>query len=97
MEEGDFSPDAYGCIQLHSFSLIAVLKSLQLSRWTFAVDDVKYHARIYYLWGEETQRKIHFVITKDLEAHATVCSFNQCFHSVDHYCYYVITGSQKGV
>ena len=76
LEEGDFSPDTYGHIQLRSFSLIALLKNLPLLRWIFGADDVKYRARVYYLWKEENLRKIHFVITKDLEAHATVCSFN---------------------
>ena len=76
LEEGDFSLDAYGRIQLRNFSLITVLKSLPLLTWIFGADDVRYHARVYYLWRDENQRKIHFVITKDLEAHATVCSFN---------------------
>ena len=76
LEEGDFSPNAYGCIQLGSFSLITVLKRLPLLTWIFGADDVKYHARVYYLWREENQRRIHFVITKDLEAHATVCLLN---------------------
>ena len=76
LEKGDFSPDTYGHIQVCSFSLITVLKSLPLLRWMFGADDVKYRARVYYLWKEENLRKIHFVITKDLEAHATVCSFN---------------------
>ena len=68
LEEGDFSPDGYGRIQLHNFSLYTVLMNL--------IFGVKYHARVYYLWREENQRNIHFVVTKDLEAHATVCSFN---------------------
>jgi len=76
LEEGNFSSDAYGCIQLHSFSLITVLKSLPLLKWIFGADDVKYRARVYYLWREENRREIHFLITKDLEAHAKVCSFN---------------------
>ena len=74
LQEGDFSPDEYGRIQLHNFSLIAVLKSLPLLTWIFGADDVKYYASAYYLWIGENLRKIHFVITKDLEAHATVCS-----------------------
>ena len=76
LEGGDFSLDTYGHIQLCSFSLITVLKSLPLLRWIFGADDVKYRARVYYLWRKENLREIHFVITKDLEAHATVCSFN---------------------
>ena len=67
LKGGDFSEDAYGRIQLHTFSLITVLKWL-----IFGPDDLKYHARIYYLWKGENQREIHFVVTKDLEAHATV-------------------------
>ena len=76
LEEGDFSQDAYGSIQLRNFSLFAVLKKLPLLSWILGADDIKYHARIYYFWREENQRKIHFVITKNLDAHATVCSFN---------------------
>ena len=68
LEKGDFSLDAYGRIQLRNFSLYTVLMNL--------IFGVKYHARVYYLWREENQRNIHFVITKDLEPHATVCSFN---------------------
>ena len=73
LEEGDFSPDTYGCIQLQSFSLLTVLRRLR--KRIFGADDVKYYARVYYLWREESRREIHFVITKDLEAHATVCLF----------------------
>ena len=76
LQEGDFSSDEYGRIQLRQFSLIAMLMNLPLLTWIFGAEDIKYHARVYYLWNEENQRKIHFVITKDLEAHATVCSFN---------------------
>ena len=76
LEGGDFSRDAYGSIQLCNFSLFGILKKLPLLSWILGADDIKYHARIYYLWREENQRKIHFVITKDLEAHATVRSFN---------------------
>ena len=102
LEKGDFSPDTYGHIQLWSFSLITVLKSLPLLRWMFGADDVKYRARVYYLWKEENLRKIHFV--HDNQGPRSTCHsmfiqfLNQCsFHSVDYYCYYVITGSQKGV
>ena len=68
LEGGDFSEDAYGRIQLRTFSLITVLK------WLFGLDDLKYHASIYHLWKGENRREIHFVVTKNLEAHATVCS-----------------------
>ena len=73
LEEGDFSPDTYGCIQLQSFSLLTVLRRLR--KRIFGAGDVKYYARVYYLWRDESRREIHFVITKDLEAHATVCLF----------------------
>ena len=74
LEGGDFSQDAYGRIQLHGFSLIIVLKRLlQPFTWLFGVDDIKYHARVYYLWRGENRKEIHFVITKDLQAHAMVC------------------------
>ena len=74
LEGGDFSQDAYGRIQLHGFSLIIVLKRLlQPFTWLFGVDDLKYHARVYYLWRGENRKEIHFVITKDLQAHAMVC------------------------
>ena len=74
LEGGDFSPDAYGNIQLRSFSLIIVLKRLlQSFTWFLGADDVKYRARVYYLWRRENRKEIHFVITKDLQAHAMVC------------------------
>ena len=71
LEGGDFSEDGYGCIQLQSFSRITVLKWLT---WLFGLDDLKYHASIYHLWKGENRREIHFVVTKDLEAHDTVRS-----------------------
>ena len=96
LQEGEFSPGEYGRIQLRNFSLIAVLKSL-----ICGADDMKYYASVYYLWSGVNLRRIHFVITKDLEPHATVCSFNfksVFFYSVDHEDYYVIiTGSHKGI
>ena len=75
LEGGDFSQDAYGCIQLHSFCIIIVLKRslTRLFSWFFGADDMKYHARVYYLWRGENQREIHFVITKDLPAQKMVC------------------------
>ena len=73
LEEGDFSQDAYGRIQLRSFSLFTVLRRLR--KRIFGADDIKYYARVYYLWRDESWREIHFVVTKDLEAHATVRLF----------------------
>ena len=72
LEGGDFSQDAYGRIQLHGFSLIAVLKGLPWLTWLFGPDDLKYHAMVYYLRKGENRREIHFVVTNDLETHATV-------------------------
>ena len=60
--------------------------------------DNKHQARVFYFWKSEGLREIHFVLTKDLEAHATVCYVDHCsVYSIDHYHYYVITGSQIGV
>ena len=83
LEGGVFSThDAYGHIQLKSFSLIALLKTFPLLTWMFGADDVKYHARLYYQWKKEDWREIHFVITKNLEAHGTVCFLNHCAFSM---------------
>ena len=82
LEGGDFSnsPDAYGCIQLRSFSLFTVLRHFPFFTWILiGAEDVKYYARVYYLWRGESRREIHFVITKDLEAHATVRLFKSIF------------------
>ena len=88
LEGGKFSSHStYGCIQLNHFSLITLVKRLILGE-----DNVKYRARLYYLKKNTFQRDIHFVITKDQEAHATV---RYCLHSkllkvifvVDHSCY----------
>ena len=69
LERGKFaSHSTYGCIQLNHFSLIALLIRRILRK-----DNVKYRASVYYLKNHVTQRDIHFVITKDQEAHATVC------------------------
>ena len=66
-------------------------------KWIVRQDN-KYQARVFYFWKSEELREIHFVLTKDLEAHATVCYVYHCFVSnVDHYRYCVITGSQTGV
>ena len=72
LKGGEFSNrSAYGSIQLHSFSLITQL----LSRLAMILgeDNVKYRARLYYLMRGVDRREIHFLITKDLDAHATVC------------------------
>ena len=69
VEGGVFSSEsAYGCVELHHFSLLGevfkgILSGVQ-----------QYYASIYYLDVRENQKEIHFVITKNLEAHATVRS-----------------------
>ena len=76
LEGGKFSGHStYGCIQLNHFSLITLVKRLIRWIWWFlGENDVKYRASLYYLEKIATQREIHFVITWDQEAHATVCS-----------------------
>ena len=67
LEGGEFSSlSDYGCIQLQHFSLITLVK------W-FMGEDVRYCGRFYYLTKGVNLREIHFVITKDQEAHVTVC------------------------
>ena len=69
LKGGEFSSlSAYGYIQLHHFSLISLVKRLILGE-----DDIRYRASLYYLKKGMNQREIHFVITKDQEAHVTVC------------------------
>ena len=77
LEGGEFSSSSfYGRIQLHSFSLITqLLRALGLARIR-GEEPVKYHARLYYMMRGEDRREIHFLITEDLDAHATVsCSY----------------------
>ena len=69
LKGGEFSSlSAYGCIQLSHFSLVTLVKRLILGE-----DDVSYRASLYYLKKGLNHREIHFVITKDQEAHVTVC------------------------
>ena len=69
LDGGEFSSQsAYGCIQLQHFSLVTMVMRLIMGE-----DDIRYFARLYYLRKEVNLREIHFVITKDQEAHVTVC------------------------
>ena len=69
LDGGEFSSlSAYGCIQLQHFSFVTVLMRLIMGE-----NNVKYCASLYYLRKGVNQREIHFVITKDQEAHVTVC------------------------
>ena len=79
LEGGTFSSrSTYGCIQLYHFSLITLVKRLLVGE-----DSIRYRASLYFLRKGMNQREIHFVITRDQEAHATVrCPFRsrlQCF------------------
>ena len=69
LDGGEFSSlSTYGCIQLQHFSLFTLVK-----RKIFGKDNVRYCASLYYLKKGVNLREIHFVITKDQEAHVTVC------------------------
>ena len=72
LEGGKFSSQStYGCIQLYNFSLITLVKRLLVGE-----DSIRYRASLYFLRKGVNQREIHFVITRDQEAHATVrCYF----------------------
>ena len=76
LERGEFSYlSAYGSMQFHGFSLITLLMNRPL--WLTRIESVKYRARLYYLMRGEDQREIHFLITKDLDSHATVRLFEK--------------------
>ena len=89
LEGGEFSNvSAYGCMQFHSFALITQLLS-RLPWWT-RIESVKYRARLYYLMSREHQREIHFMVTKDLDSHATVCMWLYLKSPNVHFiCYYL--------
>ena len=77
MKEGKFPKGEYGHIQLHSSSLLTLLR---MESWfpqvlKFGDHNMKYCARQYYLCEEMNRRVIHFFVTKDLEVYATVCCF----------------------
>ena len=69
VEGGVFSSDsAYGCVQCNCFSLFGAV-------YYWLVPQVQlYSASIYYLRKGVKRIDIHFVITKNLETHATVSS-----------------------
>ena len=86
---GEFSSQsAYGCIQLRSFSLVTQLLSRLPGLAGILGEEIKYRARLYYLMRGVDRREIHFLITKDLETHATVCSnlpYACTLHIFDYY------------
>ena len=69
LKGGVFSSEsAHGCVKLHHFSLLAQL-------FNGKQQEVQvYCASLYYLYQKPNQTVIHFVITKNLEAHITVSS-----------------------
>ena len=67
-EGGVFSTESpYGCVQLAHFSIWSLI-------YKMLVPGVLYCARLYYQRKTVNRIDIHFVITKDLETHATVSS-----------------------
>ena len=76
LEGGEFiSQNAYGRIQLRSFSLLVLLLKKGWKSWIpliFQEANIKYHSQVCYLYKEVNQRDIHFVVTKDLEVHTMV-------------------------
>ena len=69
VEGGVFSSEsAYGSVVLHHFSLFGQVKDMMLP------GGLLYCATLYYLKKGVNQREIHFVITRNLEAHTTVRS-----------------------
>ena len=72
-EGGVFSTEsAYGCVQLTHFSIWSII-------YKMLVPGVQlYSASVYYLRKEVNRIDIHFAITKNLEAHATVSSKSPC-------------------
>ena len=69
VEGGVFcSESAYGCVELHHFSLLGLVINMMLPGVQL------YCASLYYLKKGVNQREIHFVITRNLGAHTTVRS-----------------------
>ena len=89
-KEGEFpSESAYGFVQLTHFSIWSVI-------YRRLVPGVLYRARLYYLRKGVNQIDIHFVITKDLDTHATV-SFKAILHVPLTHCWNICTGCSTGV
>ena len=44
-----------------------------IKRFILGEDNTRYRASVYYLRKRENQIEVHFVITKELESHVTVC------------------------
>ena len=89
LEGGKFSSQSnYGSIQLDSFSMFAQLLKQYLPSLTgigiLKETSIKYRARLLYLRSGVCLRDIHFVITKDLKAHATVRYSNHWAFTIYH-------------
>ena len=67
LQRGMFTPlSSYGSIALSHFSIVGVTSE--------SGADIQYCSRLYYM-GSKVDWKVHFVITKDLEAFITVSNF----------------------
>ena len=67
LQRGVFTPfSSYGSITLSHFSIVGVTSE--------SGADIQYCSRLYYM-GSKVDWKVHFVITKDLEAFITVSNF----------------------
>ena len=76
VEGGVFSSSsAYGCVQCNHFSLFGAVSDMYDRLYNRLVPQVQlYYASIYYLRKGVKRIGIYFVITKNLETHATVSS-----------------------
>ena len=75
VEGGTFSSDsAYGCVQCNRFSLFGAVYNKLVPQPQVQL----YSASVYYLRKGVKRIDIHFVITKDLETHATVSQATVC-------------------
>ena len=68
------SGSAYGCLKCNHFSLFGTVSNMYDRLYNRLVPQVLYSASIYYLRKGVKRIGIHFVITKNLETHATVSS-----------------------
>ena len=69
---GLFSPlSRYGSISTQHFSYFAILR--YVGQWFFPSPSLYYCARVYYIRKQMTDWRVHFVITKDLQAAHKVC------------------------
>ena len=78
LKGGEFSsPDSYGSIQLLHFSGIGVTQE--------GGEDPGYCAAFYYIGSKPTLWRVHFVVSKDLEASRTVSSAELAHEATFHH------------